>query len=123
MDIPLLFAITERKNARTTLDLRIVLDFEKAAIKAAKKCFPSASVQGCGFHLAQAWNRKRDALGLGSEQKWDINELRISNAAESFNRELGVISGVKYPCMGDLIKALQGCTITARVTLLNFEQR
>ncbi|KAK6049163.1 hypothetical protein COOONC_13332 [Cooperia oncophora] len=45
-------------------DTRILLDFQQAAIKAAKRRFPSASVEGCAFHLAQAWNRKRDALGL-----------------------------------------------------------
>ncbi|KAK6042381.1 hypothetical protein COOONC_20114 [Cooperia oncophora] len=43
---------------------RIILDFEKAAIKAAREVFPTASVQGCGFHLAQAWNRSCIALGL-----------------------------------------------------------
>ncbi|KAK6036642.1 hypothetical protein COOONC_25853 [Cooperia oncophora] len=42
----------------------IVLDFEKAAIHAAKMVFPTASVECCAFHLAQAWNRKRNALTL-----------------------------------------------------------
>ncbi|VDO46177.1 unnamed protein product [Haemonchus placei] len=36
---------------------RVMLDFEKAAITAARK-----SVEGCAFHLAQA--SKRDSLGL-----------------------------------------------------------
>ncbi|KAK6038738.1 hypothetical protein COOONC_23756 [Cooperia oncophora] len=31
-------------------DIRIVLDFEKAAINAARRCFPSASTEGCAFH-------------------------------------------------------------------------
>ncbi|EYC20159.1 hypothetical protein Y032_0022g480 [Ancylostoma ceylanicum] len=44
--------------------LRIVLDYEKAAINAVKRVFPHATEQGCAFHLAQAWNRRRDRLGL-----------------------------------------------------------
>lgn len=43
--------------------LRIVLDYEVAAINAAE-VFPTTSVQGCVFHLSQSWNRKRDALGI-----------------------------------------------------------
>ncbi|CAJ0605996.1 unnamed protein product [Cylicocyclus nassatus] len=81
MDAPLLYAITTTKNERTyelifaqlkeelqrsgRLDrLRVVLDFERASIGAARKVFPFASVEGCGFHLAVAWNRKKDALGI-----------------------------------------------------------
>ncbi|EYC12474.1 hypothetical protein Y032_0047g1500 [Ancylostoma ceylanicum] len=28
------------------------------------KVFPHGTVQGCAFHLAQAWNRRRDKLGM-----------------------------------------------------------
>ncbi|KIH63167.1 hypothetical protein ANCDUO_06536 [Ancylostoma duodenale] len=44
--------------------LRIILDYEKAAVKAAKATFPESVVQGCAFHLAQAWNRKSKEKGL-----------------------------------------------------------
>ncbi|KIH51966.1 hypothetical protein ANCDUO_17939 [Ancylostoma duodenale] len=43
---------------------RVVLDYEKAALNAVKRVFPHATVQGCTFHLAQAWNRRRDKLRL-----------------------------------------------------------
>ncbi|RCN37732.1 hypothetical protein ANCCAN_16351 [Ancylostoma caninum] len=39
-------------------------DFLQAAIRAAKEAFPNAEVHGCGFHLAQAWNRKAAEYGL-----------------------------------------------------------
>ncbi|KAK6031803.1 hypothetical protein OSTOST_02036, partial [Ostertagia ostertagi] len=42
------------------LDLRIIVDFENRG----KEGLPDASVEWCAFHSAQAWNRKRDALGL-----------------------------------------------------------
>ncbi|KAK6059641.1 hypothetical protein COOONC_02726 [Cooperia oncophora] len=78
VDLPLMFCITEKKtrrvykkifehlkaNLRGETPRRIVLDFEKAAIHAAKMVFPTASVECCAFHLAQAWNRKRNALTL-----------------------------------------------------------
>ncbi|KHJ79144.1 hypothetical protein OESDEN_21218 [Oesophagostomum dentatum] len=32
--------------------------------KATIEVFPTATVQGCAFHLAQAWNRKRDKVGI-----------------------------------------------------------
>lgn len=49
---------------RYNRELRIILDFEMAAIKAAKIIFPTASIEGCAFHLARTSNRKRDQLGL-----------------------------------------------------------
>ncbi|VDP40326.1 unnamed protein product [Heligmosomoides polygyrus] len=82
VDVPLLFAITTRKGEtvyrriwtalkdaleRTTQQeprLRIFLDFERASIKVVRRVFPGGSVEGCSFHFAHAWNRKRDELGL-----------------------------------------------------------
>ncbi|KAK5971373.1 MULE domain-containing protein [Trichostrongylus colubriformis] len=100
VDVPLLFAITTRKtqavyesvfgalkNAVVACAgperLRIVLDYEKAAIAAVKKTFPSGSVEGL----------------------------------------LGILLGVKYPRMSDLILTLQGCVTTARGALLSAERR
>ncbi|VDP38986.1 unnamed protein product [Heligmosomoides polygyrus] len=76
----LLHAITDRKTQSTyraifrelegvlarmpggyNRELRIMLEFEKAAIKAAKITFPTASIEA--FDLARAWNRKRNQLG------------------------------------------------------------
>lgn len=83
VNVPLLYALTSKKTERAYVTiwsmlkdalnaangavpdrLRIVLDFERAAIKTVKRVFPGASVEGCAFHLARAWNRKRDELGL-----------------------------------------------------------
>ncbi|EPB76613.1 hypothetical protein ANCCEY_04322 [Ancylostoma ceylanicum] len=82
IEMPVLHAITSKKtmgvyekifsHLRTQLQrhavvesrLRIILDYEKASIKAARKIFPRASVEGCIFHLGQAWTRRRNALGL-----------------------------------------------------------
>ncbi|VDO51561.1 unnamed protein product [Haemonchus placei] len=113
VDVPLLFAITTRKNERVyerifgklkeaieaaggRNNIRILLDYEKAAINAAKR---------------DMWC------------KWDVSILRTTNAAESFNRLLGVLLQVKYPRMSDLLRALQGTVTTARGTLLNIERR
>ncbi|KAK6041236.1 hypothetical protein COOONC_21257 [Cooperia oncophora] len=76
VEIPLLYCITSKKKLKRLkifdelkanigdVPHRIILDFEKAAVTAARKTFPRASVEGCAFHLAQAWNCKRDQLGL-----------------------------------------------------------
>ncbi|EYB88407.1 hypothetical protein Y032_0248g99 [Ancylostoma ceylanicum] len=79
VEVPLLYAISSRKTQQVyeiifrhirdelpaiPSNLRIVLDFERASIQAVKRVFPTATVQGCAFHLAQAWNRRRDLVGL-----------------------------------------------------------
>ncbi|KHJ91042.1 hypothetical protein OESDEN_09103, partial [Oesophagostomum dentatum] len=81
VEVPLLYAVTCKKTeqAYTTIfghlkrvledttypaSLRVVLDFERSAINAASRVFPTATVQGCAFHLAQAWNRNKNKMGL-----------------------------------------------------------
>ncbi|KHJ76910.1 hypothetical protein OESDEN_23470 [Oesophagostomum dentatum] len=80
VEVPLLYAISSNKTEHVYVDifghikdqfngaepdgLCIVLDFERASINAVKRVFPRATVQGCAFHLAMAWNRRRDKVGL-----------------------------------------------------------
>ncbi|KIH47203.1 hypothetical protein ANCDUO_22738, partial [Ancylostoma duodenale] len=82
--VPLLHAVTTKKTVQTyarifetvrqeleavrigksEVIVRVILDFEKAAINAAKRTFDKAELEGCGWHLSQAWTRKRDNTGL-----------------------------------------------------------
>ncbi|VDM67049.1 unnamed protein product [Strongylus vulgaris] len=53
-----------RANAESEeLQLRFIVDFEMATINAARRVFPRFSVEGCSWHLSQAWVRKRNSLG------------------------------------------------------------
>ena len=45
------------------------LDFEHAAHEAARHFWPDVTINGCHFHLAQAWYRKIQSLGLTAEYK------------------------------------------------------
>jgi hypothetical protein len=57
---------------RENLELNIThlnLDFEYAAHEAARHFWPDVTIKGCQFHLAQAWYRKIQSLGLTSEYK------------------------------------------------------
>ncbi|KHJ98607.1 hypothetical protein OESDEN_01410 [Oesophagostomum dentatum] len=93
IDVPIFHVLTRRKNVTVykkvfglvkqellTLGadltgIRVILDFERAALAAVKEHFPSDCIEGCGFHLAQAWNRKALSLGLRNEMK-DVQVLR-----------------------------------------------
>ncbi|CAJ0596568.1 unnamed protein product [Cylicocyclus nassatus] len=57
-------AIQEANESQEDLRLRVILDFELAAINAARRVFPSSSVEGCAWHSSQAWVRKRNSLGI-----------------------------------------------------------
>ncbi|CAJ0606035.1 unnamed protein product [Cylicocyclus nassatus] len=95
VEVPLVYAITTKKTTaiykkifeklKTLLqsfgareDLRIVLDFEKSSINAAKRTFAGAQLEGCSFHMAQAWNRRKDKLGLRQYLCGPTRERRIS---------------------------------------------
>ena len=55
------------ENLGLELDVKnIMLDFEAGLIKAFKKATPSASIQGCPFHLRQSRWRNIGKLGLAS---------------------------------------------------------
>ncbi|KAK6012324.1 hypothetical protein OSTOST_22530, partial [Ostertagia ostertagi] len=54
--------------------------------------------------------------------KWNVLELRTTNIAESYHRQLGRRFREKYPRMSDLLFALRGYVTTARGDLLNIER-
>ncbi|KIH45462.1 hypothetical protein ANCDUO_24497 [Ancylostoma duodenale] len=62
MEVPILYAITRSKKQASYRTIFGAL--KEAAVKAAKATFPESVVQGCAFHLAQAWNRKSKEKGL-----------------------------------------------------------
>ncbi|CAJ0592984.1 unnamed protein product [Cylicocyclus nassatus] len=87
IDVPLVHVLMKRKN-QSVYDkvfrmvkeelvnydvnlehLRIVIDFERAVLASIRKLFPPQCVEGCGFHLAQAWNRKALSPGLKPSEK------------------------------------------------------
>ncbi|KAK6059902.1 hypothetical protein COOONC_02445 [Cooperia oncophora] len=87
VDVPLMFCITEKKtrrvykkifehlktNLRGETPRRIVLDFEKAAIHAAKMVFPTASVECCAFHSGPGLEPKK-----GRTHTWEYHRNRFS---------------------------------------------
>lgn len=64
-------------SQRSDYGLRAVLDFEKATIRALTRTFPGVLVRGCAFHLARAWNRKRDVSGLRKFVKGENRSRRV----------------------------------------------
>ena len=51
--------------------VKILLDFEQAAIQAFQKKFPESKLSGCFFHLSQRFMRKIAELGL--EKDYETN--------------------------------------------------
>ena len=77
-----LSAITENTEPH-----RILLDFERAALKAFASHHTGALLKGCYFHLCQAFNRKKNEVGLKRlyETNLDLNfSLRLIPALISF---------------------------------------
>lgn len=52
--------------------LNIIIDFEMAAIKAAKIAWPNAKIQGCHFHLKKNMVQNLGQHGLKSRYEEDI---------------------------------------------------
>ncbi|KAL6724002.1 hypothetical protein Aduo_018940 [Ancylostoma duodenale] len=48
----------------TKLEIRIVIDFELAAINAVKQIFPRCTLEGCSWHPLKAWVRNRNKRGV-----------------------------------------------------------
>lgn len=69
--IPLIFCLLPNKLAQTyaTALHNLVRDFEIAIHKAVKMVWPTISLFGCRFHLAQSWYRKIQSLRLVSFYK------------------------------------------------------
>ncbi|EYC22299.1 hypothetical protein Y032_0017g3270 [Ancylostoma ceylanicum] len=167
IEMPVLHAITAKKTTRVyekifshlrtqfqrhgipESRLRIILDFEKAAIKAARKVFPRATVEGCIFHLGQAWTRRRNALQLtlytqaysrcrefldylrdtwltGTFKdlwcKFGIYTLRTTNTAESYHRKLQELFKCAHPPLATLVKTLREIDLHARCKLMYKER-
>ncbi|CAJ0602128.1 unnamed protein product [Cylicocyclus nassatus] len=123
IEVPLLYAVTRFKTVGTYKIVfeslrevlgeykeRFVVDFEKAAIRAARETFPEADVQGCAFHLAQAWNRASVNLGLRKfirGPKAVLEDYRTTNAAEAFHSKLrGMLSKRINPPFEELLECL-----------------
>ncbi|KAL6739302.1 hypothetical protein Aduo_012773 [Ancylostoma duodenale] len=76
------FGIVEQELQTLEVDvttLGIILDFEKAALAGIKKHFPMECVEGCGFHLAHAWNRRALSLCI----KGDMKDVRRGTSLPS----------------------------------------
>lgn len=84
--VPLLFSLLPDKRTNTYLDLlsllksnifsefnllfnpsEVYVDFEKAIHQAVNSTWPNIKINGCRFHLHQAWHRKIQSLGLTLE--------------------------------------------------------
>ncbi|EFA11974.1 hypothetical protein TcasGA2_TC001422 [Tribolium castaneum] len=59
---------------------KILLDFEKACMNAARTAFPDLEIKGCYFHLRQNLIRKINSVGLKTEYESDIDvKLRLKS--------------------------------------------
>ncbi|KHJ88793.1 hypothetical protein OESDEN_11404 [Oesophagostomum dentatum] len=94
IEVPLVYALTARKleetyetifthlqnlllryRPRPMQRLRVVL--ELPAINAAKRVFTDSIVQGCAFHLSQAWNRQRDKCRITDYIQGETRDERV----------------------------------------------
>jgi hypothetical protein len=51
------------------------IDFEKAVMIVISQFLPDSTITCCRFHLAQAWWRQIQKVGLGSEYKYPESEI------------------------------------------------
>lgn len=98
--MPLAFACSSHKNTENYLKIfnllksdqpnlmvkQINLDFEQAAIKAAKEVFGSSKIQGCYFHLLQSIIRNLGTNHLKERYETDV----------TFASEIRQMSGLAY---------------------------
>lgn len=97
---PCVYILLQKKNEATYIEMfrvlkglvpnmspqKLLLDFERACMNAARSSFPEAEVKGCYFHLCQSLIRKIHAVGLKSDFESNINTKLMlkSLAALSF---------------------------------------
>lgn len=114
--LPLVFALLENKLSTTYLDVltalssleptlkpsSVVVDYEKAEIKAFKDAFPSIEIRGCHFHFSQAIFRQiqsfPDVFALYKDVDKPDNSRHL--------RTLAAIALVPCRYVGDAYKAL-----------------
>lgn len=75
-----------------------VVDFERAIHNAIRVTWPNADIQGCKFHLGQAWHRKIQDLGLGKE----FREGKTSDIGQWLKYTFG-LSYLKSEDVGDCL--------------------
>lgn len=57
---------------------RVEVDLEKAMHSAIKHCLPLTEIRACQFHLAQAWYRKIQDLGMTQDYKNNEAHLQLA---------------------------------------------
>ncbi|XP_055639888.1 uncharacterized protein LOC129777565 isoform X1 [Toxorhynchites rutilus septentrionalis] len=110
---PCVYILLTKKNEQTYLEMfnilkrlvpdmapeRILLDFEKACMNAARIVFPETEIKGCYFHLCQSIIRKINAVGLKSEYESNIDtRLKL--------KSLAALSFVPKEDVQDIFKSL-----------------
>ena len=100
----------------------IMMDFEKAAMNSAVSAFPAAKLHGCRFHLAQAWFRKIQSLGLSSQ--YNAKESEVSKWLSYFFGLPFLRPGEVSDCFTDDLFAItpndERCDQFADYVLVNF---
>ena len=56
---------------------KVLVDFEKACMNAARIAFPDAAIKGCYFHLCQSLLRKINSVGLKSDYECNV-EVKLT---------------------------------------------
>jgi len=90
----------------------VVMDYEMAAISAAEKVFPGASIQGCHFHFSQAIKRQLlTDMKIKAEESVEFALLIKSFYALAFLPPEHIeIAFVELKAISIFIKGFNSCT-------------